>query len=77
MFDCNYIYCVFYHFIVLSLEAVSHAWTGDLGRLENVLIIDNVVMDMAVKKFIDNPMEHMKSMKQNSSSVTWEPEKEQ
>jgi len=34
-------------------------------------------MDIAMKKVIDNPMEHMKSVKQNSSSVTLETEKEQ
>jgi hypothetical protein len=32
-------------------------------------------MDMAMKIIIDNPMEHMKSVKQNSSSVTRETKK--
>jgi hypothetical protein len=59
------------------LEAVSEAWTGDLGRLENPFVIDNVAMDMAMKTVTDNPMEHVKSVKQNSSSVTRETEKEQ
>jgi len=52
------------------LEAVSEAGTGDLGRLEKPFFIDNVALDMAMKKVIDNPMEYMKSVKQNSSSVT-------
>jgi len=34
-------------------------------------------MGMTMKKAIDNPMEHMKSVKRNSSSVTGETEKEQ
>jgi hypothetical protein len=45
-----------HRFITVSLEAVSDAWTGDLGRLENLLIIGNVAMDTTVKELIDNPM---------------------